>query len=109
MIEVQSIENDVLVRFLAYAAMELESTNNTFNVFFKMVTPSPKWYDVVHVINRIDIDVCKALSLFYCFTGCDTNSSFHGKGKCSFFNVWMNSERKDELTKTFARTYARKY
>ena len=102
-IEVQSIDTDVLVLLLAFVAMELESTNNTFNVFFKIVTPSPKWYDIVHAINWIGIDTCKALPFFCCFTGCDTNSSFHGKGKCSFFDAWMKSERKDELTKTFVR------
>ena len=102
-IEVQSIDTDVLVLLLAFVAMELESTNNRFNVFFKIVTPSPKWYDIVHAINWIGIDTCKALPFFYCFTGCDTNSSFHGKGKCSFFDAWMKSERKDELTKTFVR------
>ena len=39
-IEVQSIDNNFLVLLLAYVAMELESTNNTFNLFFKMFTPS---------------------------------------------------------------------
>ena len=47
--KVQSIDTDVFVLLLAYVSMELEST---FNVFFKMATPSPKWYDIVHVINR---------------------------------------------------------
>ena len=86
-IKVKSIDTDVLVLLLAYVAMELESTNNIFNVFFKMVTPSPKWYDIAHVINLIGIDMCKALPFFYCFTGCDTNLIFHGKGKCSFFDA----------------------
>ena len=103
MIEVQSIDTDVLFLFLAYVAMEMESTDNTFNVFFKMVTPSPKWYDAVHVINRIGIGIRKAMPLCYYFTSCDINSSFNGKGKCSFFDAWMKSERKDELTKTFVR------
>ena len=79
-IEVKSIDTDVLILLLA-----------------------PKWYHIVHVINRIGIDICKALSFFYCFTGCDTNSSFYGKIKCSFFDAWMKSERKDNLTKIFFR------
>ena len=102
-IKVQSIDTDVLILLLAYVAMELESTNNTFNVLFKMVTPIPKWYDIVRVINRIGIDICKVLPFFYCFTGCDTNSSFHGMGKCSFFDAWMKCKGKGELTKTFVR------
>ena len=102
-IEVQSIDTDVSFLFLAYVAMEMESTDNTLNVFFKMVTPSPKWYDAAHVINRIGIGIRKAMPLCYCFTSCDINSSFNGKGKCSLFDAWMKSERKDELTKTFVR------
>ena len=47
-----------------YLAKKLVSIHaefgNTFNVFFKMVTPSSKWYDLVHVINPIGIDICKA-------------------------------------------------
>ena len=30
----------------------------------------------------------KALPLFHAITGCDTTSSFHGKGKTSAWNVW---------------------
>ena len=85
--EIQSIDTDVLVLLLACFAMEWQSTNNTFNVFFKMVTSSSKWYDLIHVINQIGIDICKALLFFYCFTGCNTNSNFNGKGKCSFFDA----------------------
>ena len=98
--KVQSIDTDVFVLLLAYVSMELEST---FNVFFKMVTPSPKWYDIVHFINRKGIVIYEALPFFYCFDGCDTISGFNGKGNCSFFYAWMKSERKDELTKTFVR------
>ena len=102
-IEVQFIDADVFVLLLAYVGMELDSTNDAFNVFFKMVTPSPRRYDIFHVINRIGIDICKTLSFFYCYTGCDINSSFNGKRKCSFFDAWMKVERKDELRKTFFR------
>ena len=47
--------------------------------------------------------ICKALPFFYFLTGCDTNSIFNGKGKCSFFDNWINSECNDELTNTFVR------
>ena len=93
-IEVQSIDNNFLVLLLAYVAMELESTNNTFNLFFKMFTPSPKWYHIIHVITGIGISICKVMPFFYCFNGCDTNLSFNEKGMCSFFDAWMMSELK---------------
>ena len=47
--------------------------------------------------------ICKALPFFYFLTGCDTNSIFNGKGKCSFFDNWIKSECNDELTNTFVR------
>ena len=32
--------------------------------------------------------VCLALPVFHAFTGCDTTSSFHGKGKKSAWRAW---------------------
>ena len=95
------IGTDVLFVLLAHVAMEFVSTNNTINVFFKMVIPSSEWYDIFHVINRIGTDICKTLPFFYCFTGFDANSSYNGEGKSSFFDGWIMGERKDELTETF--------
>ena len=46
-----------------------------------MIASSPKSYDIVHVINRIGIDIFKTLPLFYWFTGCDSNSTFSRKEK----------------------------
>ena len=38
----------------------MDSSNNiTVNVFFKLVTPTPKWYNVVSVINELGTDICK--------------------------------------------------
>ena len=84
--------------------MELESSSNpTFNVFFKLVTPNPTWYNVVSLIRQLGTDIYKAFPFFYAFTGCDTASSFNGKGKCTFFDIWMKSQMKDDITKTFIK------
>ena len=99
-IVVQSINTDVLVLLLAYVAGEATSSNrNAFHVFFKLVTSDPTWYDVVAIIKQLGIDICKALPFFYAFTGCDTVSSFSGKGKCTFFDAWMKSREKIKLQK----------
>ena len=55
------------------------------------------------LIEHLTIDVCKALPYFYAFTGCDTVSSFNGKCKCTFFDTWMESKKKNDLTKTFIK------
>ena len=39
----------------------MDSSNNiTVNVFFKLVTPTPKWYNIVSFINELGTDICKA-------------------------------------------------
>ena len=92
-IEIQSIDTDVLILLLAYIAMELVSHNDSFNLCLKLVTPDPTWYNILSLIEHLTIDICKALPYFYAFTGCDTVSSFNGKGKCTIFDTWMESKK----------------
>ena len=73
--------------------MELVSNNDLFNLYLKLVAPNPTWHNILPLIEHLTIDVCKALPYFYVFTGCDTVSSFNGKGKCTFFDTWMESEK----------------
>ena len=84
-IEIQLIDTDVLILLLAYIAMELVSNNDSFNLYLKLVTPNPTWYNILSLIEHLTIDVCKALPYFYAFTGCVTVPNFNGKGKCTFF------------------------
>ena len=70
------------------------------NVFVKLVTPAVTWYNIVSFINILGTGICKALPFFFAFTGCDTISAFHGKGKCTFWDHWMKSKAKDDLTRT---------
>ena len=71
---------------------------------------SSRWSDQVQNVMILFVSsigkallYMRPLTFFYCFDGCDTISGFNGKGNCSFFDAWMKSERKDELTKTFVR------
>ena len=103
-IEVQSIGTDVLVLLLTYGVMEKEEFNyNIITVFFKLVTSSPTWYDIVYLINQIGINIYKTLPVWYCFIGYDTNSSFNGKWKCPSFDTWMKSYVEDSISKTFMK------
>ena len=38
--EIKSIDTDVLILLLAYLAMELESKNDSLNLYFKLITPN---------------------------------------------------------------------
>ena len=83
--------------------MELVSNYASFNLYFKLVTPNPTWYNILSLLQHSTIDFYKALPYFYAFTGCDTVSSFNGKGKCTFFDTWMKCKKKNDLTKTFIK------
>ena len=88
-----SIDTDVLILLLANIAIKLASNNEFFNLYFKIITSNPTWH--------LTIDVC--IPYFYAINGCDTMSNFNGKGKCSFFDTWMESKKKNNLTKTFIK------
>ena len=83
--------------------MELVSNNDSFNLYLKLVTPNSTWYNILPLIEHLTIDNCKALPYFYAFTGYDTVSGFNGEGKCTFFDTWMESEKKNDLAKTFIK------
>ena len=70
LIEIQLIDTDVLILLLAYIAMELVSNNDSFNLYLKLVTPNPTWYNILSLIEHLTTDVCKAVPYFYAFTGC---------------------------------------
>ena len=102
-IEVHSVDSDVLILLLTYVAAELESCDGRqISLYFKLITNDPTWYNVISIIDNFGIDVCKALSFFHAFIGCDVVSSFNGRGKCSFFDAWMKYE-KEHLTKIFIK------
>ena len=54
-------------------------------------------------MQELGPDICPALPFFYAFTGCDTVSSFYGKGKCKAYDAWVKSKRKDNFTDVFVK------
>ena len=64
--EVHSIDCDVLILLIAYFAADLETSQSSdddpkFNLHFKLLTSDPTWYNVVSLIEKLGIDVCKAM------------------------------------------------
>ena len=55
-------------------------------------------YSIVHICASLGHHKSQALPVFLAFTGCDTTSSFRGKGKKSAWNAWQIC---DEVTETF--------
>lgn len=52
-----------------------------------------KIYDIMATVKTLSVDVCKALSLFHAFTGCDTTSSFFNVSKSTFFAAFKENEQ----------------
>ena len=102
-IKIRSIDAIVLILLLVYIAMELVSSNASFNLYIRFVTPNPTWYNILSLIQHLTIDVCIGLPYFHAIIGCDTVLSFNEKVKCTFLDTWMESKKKNDLTKTFAR------
>ena len=47
-------------------------------------------YSINEICRKFERDACKVLPVFHAFTGCDTTSSFHGKGKRSAWGAWKS-------------------
>ena len=47
-----------------------------------------KYVDIASIGNVLGTDVCEALLSMHAITGCDTVSSFAGKGTLSAFQYW---------------------
>ena len=43
---------------------------------------------ILEISNALGIPVCEALPFCHSFSGCDTTSSFTGRGKKTFYDVW---------------------
>ena len=95
----ESIPYDILIWLLAYVAEQIELHTHTGNVSFKLVTPAVTWYNIVSLNNILGTNICKALPFFFALTGCDTVLAFHGKGECTFWDQWMKSKAKEDLTR----------
>ena len=55
-------------------------------------------YSINEICSKFERDVCQALPVFHAFTGCDTTSSFHGKGKKTALEAW---KAYPDITSTF--------
>ena len=62
---------------------------------------SGRYYNIKQIIRELGTNIFLALPFFNAFTGCDTVSSFYGKGKCKAYDVWVKSERKDDFPDVF--------
>ena len=76
------------------------SLNLQLNIWIAFgVGKSYKLHSVNAIFDRLGASKSKALPMFHVLCGCDTTSSFRGKGKRSFWQAWLAFE---EVTETLA-------
>ena len=52
-------------------------------------------------IQELESNISSALPFFYALSGCDTVSSFYGKGKSKAYDVCLKGNLKDDLAEVF--------
>ena len=95
-ITIETVDSDVLV--LSIGHIENLIAAGASNAYIRL---AKKEYDLIEIFEMYGPDTCKALPYFHAFTGCDTASSFFGKGKTTMFDAWMIFPKLSELNSTF--------
>ena len=74
---VRTIDTDAVIYLISHLGGF--TSFNTSAVNAQMINSSI-FYDIGKMIAFFGLDICKTLSFFYAFTGCDIVSNFYGKG-----------------------------
>ncbi|XP_071822275.1 uncharacterized protein [Apostichopus japonicus] len=91
---IKSPDTDVMI-----IAVAMCSTLSTRLFFSTGVGNKKRIIDVSQVANNVGTDICSALIGFHVFTGCDSVSSFYGKGKVKCLKVLKS---RPEFCNTFS-------
>ena len=59
-----------------------------------------RWFPIHEYASRLGEQICSGILFWYAFTGCDTTSSFAGRGKTSAWETWRAFP---EVTESFKR------
>ena len=85
-ITIRTVDSDVIV-LAAYVFAQLRTTLTELWVVFG----TGKNYRIIPahgIYDKIGVEKCLALPMFHVFTGCDTVSSFSGRGKKTAWEMW---------------------
>ena len=96
---VRTIDTDVLVLLISHIGrVELGDVD-----IHAYLINSEIYYGIRAIIQELESNICRALPFLYALSGCDTVSSFYGKGKCKAYDVSLKSSQKDDLTEVFIK------
>ena len=96
LISIRTVDTDVVV-----IAIHVFRKLNIEELWVEFGTARNKrWLPIHEYVASLGDDVCAALPFWYAFTGCDTVSSFGGRGKKLCWDVWKSHH---DVTDTFKR------
>src|SRR6218665_53616 len=84
--QIRTVDTDVVV-----LAVSFFSRLNILELWIHFGVGKSAQLIAVHDLSKaLGADKCSALPVFHCLTGCDTTSSFCGKGKTSAWEAWTS-------------------
>ena len=99
-ITIRNVDSDVVVLSLSYVDQIMEA--GAKSVFTQLEKRGgAEEHNLIELYNQFGSEICHSLTFFHAFSGCDTTSSFYGKGKTTFWDVWMTFSKHSALTQTF--------
>ena len=99
-ITIRTVDTDVVVLAVTYF-----NRLHTDTLWIAFGTGKNFHYIPVHdIVSSLGITKSESLLGFHAFTGCDTVSSFYGKGKKSFWDVWTVFPEATEAFKAISTT-----
>ncbi len=85
-----TVDTDVIV-ILIGLLFDINSSAITTTIWVAFGTGRNfRYYNINNIINTLGADKSRALPFFHTFSGCDTTSQFHGKGKKSVWDAWKS-------------------
>ena len=92
-IVVQTVDTDVL-GILVGQFHRIKERHPSIELWLALVVGKDyTMYSINEIFSKFEIDVCQALPVFRAFIGCDTTSSFHGKGRKNAWVAWKHIQK----------------
>ena len=91
----KTIDSDVVILGHTYSDIVRSSGVQNFWIIYG---PKETKFNVFENSDRLGPHICKGLSFFHAFTGCDSTSSFYKVGKARFWAIWSAKVKAGDFT-----------
>ena len=100
-IVVKTVDTDVVVLAISlFQSLQIEELWVEFGVGKQL-----RWLPIHEYVTNLGESVCKGLRFWFAFTGCDTVSSFAGRGKKYSWTVWRSHPDVNETFERYALVF----